>query len=108
MKGIVLGFFVFTALNLPSALAHENDESDWEQAARLVEQGRIRPLDRVVQDALHRRPGRPLEVEFERRDGRWLYEVEILDATGRVWEFYYDAETGDLVKQGPSSHAGDD
>ncbi len=87
--------------------AHEGEESDWEQAARMAEEGRIHPLDEIVLDALRRQAGRLLEVEFERLGVRWAYEVEILDAAGTVWELYYDAETGTLLKQAPSDDEDD-
>ena len=44
-------------------------------------------------------PGKLLEVELEQEMGRWVYEFEILDDEGIVWELYYDAGTGELVKR---------
>lgn len=84
------------------AWAHEGEESDWDTAVRLAREGRIVSLESVIVDARGRQPGRLLEVEFEREDGRWTYEVEILDRRGRVWELYYDAASGELLRHEPS------
>ncbi len=108
MKKAVVSLIALLLCGVASPLsAHEGEESDWEQAARMAQEGRIHPLDEIVEDALHRQPGRLLEVEFERLGRRWAYEVEILDAAGTVWELYYDAETGRLLKQAPSDDEDD-
>ncbi len=85
-----------------TAWAHEGEWSDWDTAVRLAREGRIVPLESVIVDARDRQPGRLLEVEFEWENGRWTYEVEILDRQGRVWELYYDAASGDLLRHEPS------
>lgn len=59
-----------------------------------VRQGRLVPLQQVVADALHRYPGKLVEVELD--DGK--YEIEILGANGVVMELDYDAATGRLLK----------
>ena len=35
-----------------------------------------------------------LEIELEEEDGKLIYEVELLDTEGRVYEVRYDARTG--------------
>lgn len=35
-----------------------------------------------------------LDIELEREDGRWIYELELLDAAGVVREYRFDARTG--------------
>lgn len=40
---------------------------------------------------------RILEAELEREHGQLVYELEILDAGGRVYERYYNAITGELL-----------
>ena len=42
-------------------------------------------------------PGRVVEVELERKGAAHVYEIEILDAGGEVWELKYDARTGALL-----------
>jgi len=35
-----------------------------------------------------------LDIELEREDGQWIYELELLDNAGVVREYRYDARTG--------------
>ncbi|SDU08540.1 PepSY domain-containing protein [Halopseudomonas salegens] len=73
------------------------DDIDQEQVLRLVEQGRILPLQSLIDDALQRFPGRFLEAELEFDDGRYEYEIEVITRDGRVLELEYDAVTGTLL-----------
>ena len=73
-------------------------QSDHMTARKLLESGEILPLEQIVTGARAARPGEVIETELEREDGRYVYEVEILDATGRVWEVKLDAKTGELLE----------
>jgi uncharacterized membrane protein YkoI len=70
------------------------------QARRLIEQGEILPLERVIAMLQKQRPGHAIEVELEREDGAYIYEIEWLDPAGRVWELDVDARSGQLLKHG--------
>lgn len=75
------------------------DEYDHDEARRLREQGKIVPLQALIEDAGRRYGvGRLLEAELERRDDYGLvYEIEFLDANGQKRELYYDAASGELL-----------
>jgi uncharacterized membrane protein YkoI len=75
--------------------------ADYEEAYRLREAGEILPLAEILEAQVQHRPGKVLEVELERKGGRLLYEIQVLDEAGTVWELYYDAVSGALVEQGP-------
>ncbi len=81
------------ALQLGSALA----DDDQLEARRLVEEGSIRPLEEILQRVRAQRPGRILEVELEKEDERYIYEIELLDEDGVVWEMVIDAESGEVL-----------
>ena len=68
-------------------------------ARRLRETGAILPAERLIERALARWPGRVIELELERDDGRYVYEIELLDAQGNVRELEFDAASGRLLKQ---------
>jgi uncharacterized membrane protein YkoI len=71
---------------------------DHDKARQLKEAGEILPLEAIAERARSEQPGRIIEIELEtKRDGH-IYEVEIVDASGRVHELKYDAGTGELVK----------
>jgi uncharacterized membrane protein YkoI len=51
-----------------------------------------------VERARAAKPGEIIETELEREQGRYVYEVEILDSAGQVWEVKLDARTGELLE----------
>ncbi|MCB1774297.1 MAG: hypothetical protein KDI88_11825 [Gammaproteobacteria bacterium] len=66
---------------------------DHDTARQLRSEGNIVPLRELLQHpALADQ--RVLEAELERENGRLVYELELLDASGRVRERYFDATTG--------------
>ncbi len=70
-----------------------------DDALRLLMQAdNVLPLEVIIEKAKDIQQGRLLEVEVYLRQGEFLYEVEILDNRGRVWELYFDAKSGDLVE----------
>ncbi len=71
--------------------------ADQDEAYRLRREGRILPLSDVIRRAQLIQPGRVLEAEIERRDARYIYELEIADREGRVHHLQFDAETGEWL-----------
>ena len=67
-------------------------------ARKLSDAGEILPLEKISASAKAIKPGQILETELERKGTRYIYEVEILDAQGQVWEVKLDARTGQLIK----------
>ncbi|MBL1277316.1 MAG: PepSY domain-containing protein [Ectothiorhodospiraceae bacterium] len=70
-----------------------------DKARQLKDMGEILPLEQILQVARREHPGRVIEVELEKEDGRYVYEVEILDKRGEVWELYFDAASAELIKR---------
>lgn len=75
------------------------DELEADEVRALREQGSILPLEAILERARAVRPGRVIEVELEREDGALVYELELLDSDGNVWEVYVDAETGQVLHE---------
>lgn len=89
-------------LNLGSVglvLGSADRDDDHLEARRLMESGSIQPLETILEQVLSQRPGRILEVELEGEDGRNVYEIELLDESGQVWELKLDAVTGEILDQ---------
>ncbi|MGE3771744.1 MAG: PepSY domain-containing protein [Gammaproteobacteria bacterium] len=64
-------------------------------ARRLKREGKIVALGAIVAEINARWPGRVIETELERDDGgRYVYEIELLGDDGHVYEFEYDAGSG--------------
>ena len=91
---------LWTGLTTADAERYGHDaEQDQEAAERLTQQGDILPLEQILEQARQHRDGRILETELEREYGRYLYEIELLDETGRVYELKFDAATGELIEE---------
>ncbi|EAR22782.1 hypothetical protein NB231_10028 [Nitrococcus mobilis Nb-231] len=97
MFAVMRNRFTGLALLLLGSLTHA-EELDQDDARRLLEAGAIRPLSVILQTAQATRPGRVLEVELERESGQVIYEVEVIDRRGRIWELHIDAATGRLLR----------
>lgn len=74
-----------------------DDEDDHDRAREARERGEILSLVEVSERARARFPGRILEAELDRKGGRWVYELKILDPAGRLREVYVDAQNGALL-----------
>jgi uncharacterized membrane protein YkoI len=73
--------------------------SSYDDAKALQERGDILPLETILANASKDYPGKVIEVELESEYGAHLYELEILDKDGKVWELKYDARSGELLKK---------
>jgi uncharacterized membrane protein YkoI len=62
--------------------------------------GKILALDVILQ-GMPKVPGsRILEVELEEKGGLMIYEIERLEAGGRVREYRFNARSGELIGVG--------
>lgn len=84
------------ALAVPAA-ARADDDGDHELARALSAEGRILSLQQILEKASAHQKGTIIEAEFERDGTRFIYELEIVDEEGVVWELKLDAASGDLI-----------
>ena len=73
--------------------------SGHDRARDAVQTGQVLPLKTVLDRLEREHPGQVLEVELERDDGRWIYEVKLLQAGGRLVKLELDAASGELLKR---------
>ena len=93
MKKLGLIVLLLLAMNLSAGEDHR-------LARGLLESGRILPLEQLLEKIRPQFPGgRVLEVELEQEDDGIVYEIELLDPQGRVWELEVDAVTGEPLKR---------
>ncbi|GLP99607.1 peptidase [Methylophaga thalassica] len=67
-------------------------------ARQLLKEGKIMPLQEILTKAKVIKPGQVIETDLEKDDGRYIYELEILDEQGQVWELELDAQTGEFIE----------
>jgi uncharacterized membrane protein YkoI len=92
---IILAVLFLTVINSGIGLSEEDQDT----AKKLKEAGDILPLETIVEKARQDYPGRILEVELKKKKKQLIYELELLDETGVVWELTYDAKTGELIRK---------
>jgi uncharacterized membrane protein YkoI len=73
-------------------------DDDHERAWRAVQSGRALPLAEILQRVGGRLGGEIIAVEFEREDGRYVYEFKIITPSGRLQEVYVDALSAEILK----------
>ena len=75
-----------------------NDRHDHERARAAVAAGEVLPWPALRERLQRTHPGQVLELELEREDGRWIYEVKLLQPGGRLLKLELDAATGQVLK----------
>ena len=81
------------------ARAWEDDDDSHDRARRASEGGEILTMTEILKRIRPQAPGRVLDTELEREDGRWIYEIKLLDAKGRLYEVEIDAHSGELLRK---------
>ncbi|HML92054.1 PepSY domain-containing protein [Methyloceanibacter sp.] len=80
-----------------AAPALAGDDVGHQEARRLVQEGRILPLAKILERVGATVPGKVLKVELELEDGVYVYEIEILRPNGRVQEVEVSARSGGIL-----------
>lgn len=103
----VAAFALCLGLNLwllPANPAHadgstvpESAEDDQETARKALENKEILPLGEVLARIQAAYTGDVVEIELERKLGKWVYEIEIIDTDGRVREIDVDGRTAEVL-----------
>jgi len=89
---------LFAALLVLAPAAALADDDDHIEARELLRRGEILPLAKILAVAQERVPGDVIEVELDREDEGWEYEVKVLTQSGRVRKLYLDAATAKVTR----------
>ncbi|PWC36049.1 PepSY domain-containing protein [Azospirillum sp. TSO35-2] len=73
-------------------------EDDHDRARDALREGRILPLERIVESARQRFGGDVLDVGLEDEDAGFRYELKMIAPDGRIMRLEYDAATGELLR----------
>lgn len=74
------------------------DPQDHDAVRLAVERGEAQPLAEILAKVRAKLPGEVAGVEIERKAGRWLYEIRVVDGKGRLFEVYVDARTAEIER----------
>lgn len=89
----------------PSAAAGTSDgvlllaDLDVREVRELKDSGQIMSLEEVLRVVRKQYPGRVIEVELEKDDGGYIYDLEVVDEQGVVWDIEIDAGNGELIER---------
>ena len=73
-------------------------DNDHNRARAAVQSGQILPLKAVLERLERDHPGQVLEIELDEEKGRWVYEVRLLQADGKLVKLELDAATADVLR----------
>ncbi|MBS0291645.1 MAG: PepSY domain-containing protein [Proteobacteria bacterium] len=84
-------------LGLGGAL-HADERGDHDIARQALQQGQVLPLRQVLDKVEREYQGQVLKIEFERDDGRYVYDIRLLQRDGRMAKLKVDAVDGRVLK----------
>jgi len=76
-----------------------SDKADQDRALQAVQSGEILPLRTVLERLEKELPGQVLEVELERQQAQWVYEVKLLQRDGRRVKLLLDARDASILQR---------
>jgi len=91
----------------PLLRADERNHGDHAMALQALEQGRVLPLRTVLEKIERDYQGQALKVEFEQDDGRFIYEIRLLQSDGRMAKLKVDAVDGRVLDSRRKEHEKD-
>lgn len=70
-----------------------------DEALKLRDSGTIQSFEKLNELALAQHPGGVIrETELENEWGRYIYQLEVVDAQGLEWDLELDATNGQILK----------
>jgi uncharacterized membrane protein YkoI len=102
--GPTVAFAALVVAAQAAACAGERGGADQERARAAVRSGEAMPLPALLERVQRTHPGQVLRVELERDDGRWIYELRVLQADGRLLKLEVDARSGEPIEAKPQRH----
>ena len=75
----------------------EDDDHAFDRARRALDRGETLPMTELLARLKTQVYGEVVGVEFEREDGKWVYEFKVIDNRGRLLDVYVDAQTGEVL-----------
>lgn len=98
MKRLIIGvaFLIFLAV----APAGADDDGDREEMLDALAKGEIMSLAEILNHIRGVIGDRVVEIEFDRDNGRPIYEIYFIDERGRRGEIEVDARTAEIIGMG--------
>ncbi len=98
VPGFILTVFFVIGIIIYYGWSQAFASDDHDEARDLKDRGQIIALSELISNA-GLADTRILEAELDKKHGKLVYELEFLDAEGRVFEQYFDAITGEPLSE---------
>lgn len=95
---VLMALAVAAATAGTAAQAAERGHGDHDLARQALERGQVLPLRTVLEKVEREYQGQVLKVEFEHDDGRFIYEIRLLQQDGRMTKLKIDAVDGRVLQ----------
>lgn len=100
-SGAAIAALSAAAMLVDAAPAAASDRVRQHEVRQLRESGKILPMEEILGRARAAQPGQIVEVELDRENGRYVYEVKVIDDTDVVHKLELDAGSGELLRRKP-------
>ena len=94
----LLAFSLAPSIGAPIDEDGDDDALEHEEARKALEMGLVRPLEEIIAEARKHVQGDLIEVELEREDGRYIYELEFIQPSGQIIELQLDAKSMAIIE----------
>lgn len=98
---LLAAIVVFMPFHASSDTVRDLDDADdvreQHEAREALKQGKVRPLEEIIAAVREKIAGDIIEIEFEVDDGRYIYEIEIIQPSGQIVEVEVDALTKEII-----------
>lgn len=91
----LMSVIILSALGLGAASVY-SDEGSKTEISNYDEHNKN--INQCIKTALEKHSGGIIEVEFEKKDDKFIFEVEVQGKDGKKWEISCDAATGNVIK----------
>ncbi|MFH1493529.1 MAG: PepSY domain-containing protein [Pseudomonadota bacterium] len=82
---------------LGAGASQAGDGHEHDRARQALESGEILPLQAILERVGRDHPGQIMEVELERKNEGWRYEIKLLRSNGALVKFKIDARNGTVL-----------
>ncbi len=87
------------ALPYPAAEASDDSRLHQDEVRLLRASGKILPMEDIIARIRTSQPGQIVEVELDRENGRYVYEVKVIDERDVIHKLELDAGTGEVLRR---------
>lgn len=96
--GTLIGTILLGILATSAAQADKEIKLNSNEARELVSRGEIVSLDEIMRLNEAEFDGRIIEIELERKDAGYVYEIKLLRRDGRKAKLKIDGRSGTLIR----------